>query len=298
MTANNEWTEEKKEKIRGNLLSDKWSNEDKEYLRQHFRDKKLKEIAKTLGRSEYSVYNMAQKLKLRVSRRWTEKEDNYLRDRAGSMELKLIAKQLFRTISAVRERCGKLGIKANPKDDLTVKELAVMVGITDTIIYHAIRSGKIELACVCDDPQKCVCNGRNIGGNKSYIIDEFKIRDYLVDKFPNKEFACLTCAEPVVGDIFCDIHRSPELKPRKEKLKNKTIIATSKEKFILEILSFIKEVRKEKGIKQSEVCRDLAYNATWYGILERGDKENITFDEIAKVCDYLGIKFKISLDVQ
>lgn len=290
-----EWTEERKEKIRCNLLNDKWSKEHKAYLRQHFRDKKLKEIAKDLGRSEYSVYNMAQKLNLRVARRWTQQEDNYLMDRAGNMQLKLIAKQLFRTIAAVRERCGKLGIKVNPRDDLTVKELSAMVGITDTVIYKAIREGEIELACVCGDPEKCTCDGRNVGGNRAFIIDEFKIRDFLVQKYPHKEFACLTCAEPVTGDIFCDIHRHPDLKPRKER-EHKKIISTKKDDFIKEMLAFIKEVRKEKGINQSQICKDLSYNATWYGILERGDKDNITFDEIAKVCKYLGISFNIVLD--
>lgn len=296
MENTSSWSEEKKAKISENLLKDHWSREDKRYLRENYKTKTLKSIAKDLDRSEYSVYNMAQKLRLRVSRRWTDKEDNYLRDSVHSKELKIIAKQLFRTVAAVRERCIKLGIKVNPSDELTVKELAVMVGISDTVIYKAIREGKIELSCVCREDKKCTCNGRNIGGNKSYVVDEFKIRDYLVDKYPRKEFACLTCAELVTGDIFCDIHRSHELKPRQQRENILNINTDPSKDFVKDILAFIKEVRQEKDIKQKDICEDLNYNSTWYGILERGDKDNITIEEIAKVCKYLGINFKISLD--
>lgn len=91
-----------------------WAEDEIAYLRKHYRDVPLPQIAMALGRSQDAIAGFARTLGLkrsRTSRRWTEEEDELLRSCYEGSDTTELANRLGRTRLAVYTRASELGLR-------------------------------------------------------------------------------------------------------------------------------------------------------------------------------------------
>lgn len=89
----------------------KWSEEEIEYLKKNATKKSIKDIAKKLNRTENSIKNKYQHLKLKSSNKiWTEYELNYIQDNWGKKTYEEMSKKLKRSAGAIKEKGARLGL--------------------------------------------------------------------------------------------------------------------------------------------------------------------------------------------
>ena len=69
-----------------------WTQEDKDYLRNHYPGTSVKELAKTLNRTESSIYNKIMNLQISQKKKaWTEKETEYIKQNYHAMDTETLA---------------------------------------------------------------------------------------------------------------------------------------------------------------------------------------------------------------
>jgi hypothetical protein len=116
----------------------RWTSEELTYLRTHFANKPLKELAETLNRTETSIQDKAYSLKLKSSRNWTEEEDEVLYEHWGKVSYKTMEKKLGRTINAIKIRAQKIGL-SDPRQHtpyISVTEFARIIGREYSIVKN------------------------------------------------------------------------------------------------------------------------------------------------------------------
>lgn len=97
----------------------KWTDEEEQYIHDHYEEMTDAEMGKVLKRTVSSVTRKRQKLGLRnyAKRLWTSEEEQYVRDHWNEMTDEELGRALNRTASCVETRRGCLGLrhyKQNP----------------------------------------------------------------------------------------------------------------------------------------------------------------------------------------
>ena len=95
-----------------------FTEEEDQYLRNHYGKKTIKELCEDLNRTKHSVNNRIARLDLRKETRirsyWTEEEDSFLKEHVSSMTMKEIAEELGKTSNSVNSRIRTLGLREEP----------------------------------------------------------------------------------------------------------------------------------------------------------------------------------------
>lgn len=94
-------------------MPNKWTDEKTEYLKSHYMDKTLDELADDLGVSRPTVINKKKELGLRVSKpetKWTEEKTEYLKAHYMDKTVKELADELGVAQSTVANKKSKLGL--------------------------------------------------------------------------------------------------------------------------------------------------------------------------------------------
>ena len=109
----------------------RWTPEEEQYIRDHWRTQSEAEMAGKLGRKEGAVRSRRQQLLCSQKRVWTPEEEAYLEEHWGTRSIPGIAKRLGRTVSAIKVRAGRLGLGGvlEAGDYVTFNQL--MLTITD-----------------------------------------------------------------------------------------------------------------------------------------------------------------------
>jgi transposase len=110
-----------------------WTMEDKNYLRNHYPGTSVKELAKTLNRTESSIYNKIMDLQISQKKKaWTEKETEYIKQNYHTMDTETIAETLGRSREAVRLKANHLGlVSVNYKRPWTDNDTETLLKLKD-----------------------------------------------------------------------------------------------------------------------------------------------------------------------
>lgn len=171
----------------------RWTREERYYLINNYKKKKIKDIAKHLGRTEGAVVDKAKKIGVWKQRKWKKKEVDYLRDYVGEKDVKDIAKQLVRSVASIRFMVHKLGLRKNECNEFPVYIAAELIGVSDLFLYSNIKAGKL------------IAEQAKIG-RREYALTKENLRDFVLDHYPFKIFGCVECGKTVKGDIYCQKH--------------------------------------------------------------------------------------------
>jgi len=100
-----------------------WTEEEENYLREHYYEEKKKNIADKLNRTESAVKHKARKLGLTNPEcgKWTKEEVSFLKENCYDMKLKEIAKALGKSRKGVYNKRYQLGL--TPRTYRKVKDL-------------------------------------------------------------------------------------------------------------------------------------------------------------------------------
>lgn len=257
-----------------------WTAQEKNYLRLNFKTKKIKEIAIDLNRTHASVANKAQVMGLKINRRWTEEEGTYVQERLNEIPVSQIAKELFRTTESVREYMKNNNLRVTDEIEITIKDIAPQIGIKDSTLYDAIKSGEMNVI------------GRLVGASQSFVFDLKDVREYILNKQTYTPLKCYECQAPVVGDIYCDTHL-PYGQKRKPKIQTEFTVNIKDLNYREKIKPIIREIRAQSRLSQEEVSDRCGYGRFWYGVFERFDKPMITIDQMIEVLSKMDYEFDI-----
>lgn len=92
----------------------KWTNEEKEYIRDNYENMSYKDIGAHFGVSDGAIRAICFELQLVKNDRWTEEELEYLRNNYMTETLSNIAEHLNRTQNSVKVKAAKIGLKKSP----------------------------------------------------------------------------------------------------------------------------------------------------------------------------------------
>ena len=143
-------------------MPNKWTDEKTEYLKSHYMDKTLDELADDLGVSRPTVINKKKELGLRVSKpetKWTEEKTEYLKAHYMDKTVKELADDLEVSIATIYFRKKELNLQGhkpqrgtaiNWTDDKirylkthyacqTLKETADVLGVSEATIHYKIK---------------------------------------------------------------------------------------------------------------------------------------------------------------
>lgn len=89
----------------------RWSEEEEQYLKENYSEKKAKEIADELNRTSDSVYGHAWILGLSQEEpHWSREEENFLKENAKKMPTRDITKEIGRSFYAIHCKAAELGL--------------------------------------------------------------------------------------------------------------------------------------------------------------------------------------------
>lgn len=105
----------------------KWTQNERDYLRREYPDKKAKEVSKELGRSINSVYLKANELGIESNhtsgQRWTDTEVEFLKNNYKKKSIREIADNLDRSYKAIQAKADKLDLTENREVEINEKIL-------------------------------------------------------------------------------------------------------------------------------------------------------------------------------
>jgi len=109
----------------------RWTSEEEQYIRDHWKTQSDAEMATALKRMEGAVRAKRRELRCSPQKTWTPEEERYLEDRWGTVSIPGIAKTLERTVSAIKVRAERLGLGGvlDSGDYVTFNQL--MIALTD-----------------------------------------------------------------------------------------------------------------------------------------------------------------------
>lgn len=82
----------------------RWTSEEEQYIREHWKTQSDAEMAAALKRMEGAVRAKRRELRCSPQKTWTSEEEQYLEDHWGTVSIPSIAKKLGRAGQAVRRR--------------------------------------------------------------------------------------------------------------------------------------------------------------------------------------------------
>ena len=94
-------------------MPNKWTDEKAEYLKAHYMDKTLDELADDLGVSQITITNKKRKLGLcgaKYGNKWTDEKTEYLKAHYMDKTVKELADELGVAQSTVANKKSKLGL--------------------------------------------------------------------------------------------------------------------------------------------------------------------------------------------
>ena len=99
----------------GTLSSHSWTEEDRDFLAQHYPDKDIHWIAGQLAKSPSSCLSQARRMRLKrhIRHSWSPEEDAFLKQHYSKQGASWTAKQLGRTASACQHRASKISAQTN-----------------------------------------------------------------------------------------------------------------------------------------------------------------------------------------
>lgn len=240
----------------------------------------LRDFAKSLNIPVESVYRRLRRLGLTKVRRWTEKEDQYLRDHYDSKTISNIAKQLFRTERAITTRISSLGLTRKERDSMTVLEIAQLIGMSETVLYNAVRNGEIEDYSL---------------NERVHDIAIEDVREFVVKNYPYRSFKCLRCDRVQDGDLYCDLHLDHELRATKRKPPYKFTIRDDDD-MLWNISNALYNMRCQRKMKQTEIAEILNKESQYYSRIERGCRPALTIEALRKIVATIGCKLTIEIE--
>ena len=86
-----------------------WTEDERDYLRNNYKDLSVAEISNHLGRSISAVRSQAIHLNL-LKRNWSDDEISYLKENWGNVSIPEISKHLNRTEQAIMQKANKIGL--------------------------------------------------------------------------------------------------------------------------------------------------------------------------------------------
>ena len=89
-----------------------WSNEEKQYIKEHWMNSTDSEMSDHLGRSPKAVAAVRREFHLYRNAPWTEDEELQLMDMWGTASIPGIANRLNRSVDAIKIKAAKLGLGA------------------------------------------------------------------------------------------------------------------------------------------------------------------------------------------
>jgi len=95
----------------------KWTEEDKQYLRDNYQKMTNKELAEHFGLTPGGIGYQLKRLDLKRNRKWTAEKDNYLRNSYAKIINKDLARELGTTVCAIEKRLGTLKLRRLKKMD-------------------------------------------------------------------------------------------------------------------------------------------------------------------------------------
>ena len=96
----------------------RWSEKDINYLKKHYSDLSLGELAEKLKRSKRAIVNKVKELGIperKEKKEWTDEDTEILKETYGEMSSREIARILDRTVGSVDTRISKLGLPKKKK---------------------------------------------------------------------------------------------------------------------------------------------------------------------------------------
>lgn len=88
----------------------RWTPEEEQYIRDHWKTQSEAEMAEALDRPEGAVRTKRRELRCSTQKVWTPEEEQYLEEHWGSVSIPGIAKKLNRTVNAIKIRAFRLGL--------------------------------------------------------------------------------------------------------------------------------------------------------------------------------------------
>lgn len=261
--------------------SNKWTRQEKTFLRKNYTKMTAVEIAAALGKTPAAIYNAAQRYKIRCKSHWQTREIQYLIDSVGRIEIKHIAAHLFRSKAAVSEKLKSLDIKVNDNNDVTIKSICRRCNLSDFLIYQAIKNGELEIL------------GRQVGGTRSFYFDISAVRDYVLAYHPYKQVQCYECQAPVKGDIYCSAHRPYDMKPPPPPVTKILVKASAGiTEYQKQLRAALATIRQQEGLTQEELSLLSNHGRMWLGNLERG-KPVVTNECIDSILKPIGWELEL-----
>lgn len=240
----------------------------------------LREFAKSMNIPVEAVYRRLRRLGLTKVRRWTEKEDQYLRDHYDSKTISNIAKQLFRTERAITTRIAILGLTRKERDSMTVLEIAQLIGMSETVLYNAIKNGEIEDYSL---------------NERVHDVAIEDVRDFVVKNYPYRSFKCLKCNTHIDGDLYCDLHLDHSLKVIKKKPPYKFTIKDDDD-MLWNITNALYNMRLQRKMKQVDISDILNKESQYYSRIERGCRPALTLVALRDIVATIGCKLTIEIE--
>lgn len=152
-----------------------------DFIKKHYKDMTVSEIAKRLNRSKYGIVYKLKDLNLQKSKtqKWTNEELDFLRENYKTMSYKDIGNNLNRTCSAVQNKCKKMGLKKPDKyfynhrffQFIDTEEKAYWLGFiyADGWVRKTNAGAELGISLQSGDVKHLLKFNRSINGNISIV---------------------------------------------------------------------------------------------------------------------------------
>ena len=122
-----------------------WTEKEVEYLKEHYGQYPVKDIAEKLKRSYESVQAKAGRIGINSNgsittnrRKWTEREEKYMESRYLYQPVEITAKRLKRSVCSVKKKAAKLGLNKF-YDIFSAKQLAKCFNTDISVVLRWIE---------------------------------------------------------------------------------------------------------------------------------------------------------------
>jgi|GEM_PF-574260 len=237
-----------------------WSKDEEDYLKEHYGEKSVKMIAKSLSKTKSAVYQKANSMGLESEscgsgRRWSKDEIKDLKSRYSFESTSKIAKDLNRTKSSVRYKANSIGIfkkKKLEKDEKKsisklfesgedVKDISKKLKIPSNLVFdYLCSSERLERMYHSEDmTQKEIAN--EIGTDQSVISE--KMKDFGIETKSSKFWS--EDEEEILEENYLELSREKLM----SLLPNRSWDAIKSKAFKLGLCRTEEEYRKSEEVK-------------------------------------------------
>jgi len=126
------------------MTKEKWTSEDELYLKNHYMNTAITDIAVYLNRTVKSIENKSSRLGLKKHRDWTVEEDRFMIDNYHLLGIHKCAEALDRSVGAIRSRANnilnvKSSARINTNNDINEEWLKNTPEFIQLSEYHGTK---------------------------------------------------------------------------------------------------------------------------------------------------------------